>query len=263
MHRYEGVNVDAWEHVVDASLHAAHHLPHDNRIATAMCEGRNMKLRTITTAAAAGLALLALAACSGPADEPTPTETPDVEVTESASPSPDAEETETEISLPGDLTPPGTELKVGDTATVLWNHYEHGAITLDVTVDTVRTGSLDELREAGVSDDTMAQIDGYTPYYIDFTIVKADLSQGEIVYSSANEVRAVNSKGADLVSLTLFGRYEPCNSGSFAAGVDEGEPQTSCVIYLVPGGQEFGAATWSAYDTPYARYDGEPVLWWK
>jgi len=222
-----------------------------------------MQFRTIAMAAATGLTVLALAACSSKA-EPVDT-APEVEVTESSAPVVTPEETPAPAPAPaaaGDLTAPGTELKVGDTATVEWDHFELGIVQLNVTVDGVRTGTLAELEAAGVSADTMAKLDGYTPYYVDYTVTKANLGDGELAYSSANEISAVNDKGADIPELTLIGTYDLCDSHSFDTSVDEGTPQVECAIFMVPGGQNFGAATWTAYGTSYDKYDGQPVYWW-
>jgi len=221
-----------------------------------------VKNRNTAGIALVGIAVAVLAGCTG-TEAPEESNTQAAPVAESASPSAEASTTPAAATdLPGEHTAPGSELALGDTALVNWMHFEHGEIALAVTVTDVREGSLTDFDDIGLDEETKAQIAGYTPFYIDASIVKGDLSQPAIEFSAlSSNIAGLNAGGADLPSLTLLGSFPLCDSNSFEPSIDEGVAQTTCEIFLVPSGQEFGFAQWSDYDTPYDKYDGAPITW--
>ena len=221
-----------------------------------------MKNRNYAGIALVGIAVAVLAGCTG-TETPEDAATQAATVTESASPSAEASTTpEAATSVPGDQTAPGSELAYGETALLNWMHYEHGEILLGVTVTGVREGTLADFDSLNLDEATAAQIVGYTPFYIDFSIVKGDLSQPPIEFSDAgSNISGLNAGGADIPEFTVLGDFPLCDSASFEPTVDEGVAQASCQIYLVPSGQEFGFAQWSDYDTPFDKYDGAPITW--
>jgi len=234
---------------------------------------RYMKTRTLALAAITGLAALTLAACSGdesPAEPTTPepvAESPAVEETPEApeeSPSPEPEPEEPAPAGDGSEAAAGESFAYGETALVNWDtHIDDAGVLLDVTVDGVREGSLDDLLALDLQDETAAAIEGHSVYYVDFTLVKADLSQPEIVHTDGtSSIEAYNAGGSKLANFAILGgQFDTCDSSSFKAGIDEGEPLKACKIFLAPGGQEFGHAAWAQYDTIYADYEGEPLTW--
>ena len=65
-----------------------------------------------------------------------------------------------------------------------WKHFSGEQISLQVSVQSATKASLDEILPM-LSDDTAAQVQGYTPYYVSVSFTKTDLSQGEIAFSDA------------------------------------------------------------------------------
>lgn len=223
-----------------------------------------MKLnRLMAVAAVSAVGALTLAACGG-SEAPAPVTSPTVtapEVSVEPSVTPDAEP-EAPAAVEGDLTAPGTELAIGETALVNYDHYEHGLVDLQVTVTGVREASQSDFEGVGFSEDTLEQLKSYSVYYIDATIVKNDLSAPEIAFdSAASSVSAVDADGRELPSFTIIGAFDLCDSRSFRAGIDAGEPHVTCSVMLVPEGSTFGGGAWVSRETPYARFDGSPVVW--
>jgi outer membrane murein-binding lipoprotein Lpp len=221
-----------------------------------------VNIRNIPGLAAAGVAVILLAGCSGTAEVETPATSAEP-VVESASPTAEVTETaDAPADLPGDFTAAGAQLAIGDTALLNWNHYEHGDIQLAVTVTAVREGTLADFDALDLNEETAAQIQGYTPFYIDVTVVKADLSQEPIEFSSiSSNIDAINAGGAALPSFTVFGDFALCDDESFDPEVDTGVAQSTCAIFMVPSGQEFGSAQWTDYDTIFDKFDGAPINW--
>ena len=232
-----------------------------------------MKTRTLALTAITGLAALTLVACSGdetPEEPTTPepvVESPVEEETPEApeeSPEPEPESDDPAPAGDGSEAAPGESFAYGETARVNWDtHIDDAGILLDVTVDGVREGSLDDLLALDLRDETAAAIEGHSVYYVDFTLTKADLAQAEIVHSDGtSSIEAYNTGGSKLSNFALLGgQFEACDSSAFKAEIDEGEPLKACKIFLAPGGQEFGYAAWAQYDTIYADYGGEPLTW--
>ena len=232
-----------------------------------------MTARNYAAAALVGGLVLLTGACSGGSDTPdlAPIDSSPIAV-EDVAPAEDATEVDTvEVAeeepaeapaqAPGELTAPGTRLAVGDTGLVEWVGSDSEVFSLAVTIDGVRQGTLADL-DAILSEDNKGKVQGYTPYYVDFTFVKGDLAQPSMAFQDAsNRVDAVNADGSEIPQLTVFGDFELCDSGYFEESVDEGAPQKSCSIFLAPGGQEFGAVRWAQFDTDYDMYDGNPVFW--
>lgn len=241
-----------------------------------------LKTRKLAVAAIAGLAALTLAACSGdetPEDTTTPEpvveesvveETPDApeEPEEPAEPEePEEPEEPAEPEAPagdGSEAAPGESFAFGETARVNWDtHKSEDGVLLDVTVDGVREGSLDDLLALDLRDETAAAIEGHDVYYVDFSIVKADLSQVEILHTDGTSpIDAYNAGGSKLSNFAIIGgQFDTCESSAFKAEIDEGEVFEGCKIFLAPSGQEFGYAAWAQFDTVYADYGGEPLTW--
>lgn len=222
-----------------------------------------MTIRPIALAAAFGLGAALLTGCSSAPEatsEPS-SEAPSV-TTEAPEPTPsETAKPAAKPAEPGEITAPGTELAYGDAAYVVWHHYSGEEIDLQVVVQSAVKASLDEVLPL-LSDDTAAQVQGYTPYYITVSFAKTNLDQASIEFSDASSgIYAINSGGGQVPELAIFSTFEPCDPESFDSTVDEGAPQLTCLIFMVPSGQEFGGVQWAEWDTPYDKYDGAPIVW--
>lgn len=220
-----------------------------------------MPIRPTVLAAGIGLGALLLTGCSSGSKAPETTSAAPQVTAEAPAATPSETIEPQQGSVPGDQTAPGATLAFGEQALVSWHHFSGEQITLQVEVRSAGAAPLDEIL-AVVSEDTAAQIQGYTPYYVTVAFTKADLSQGEISFSDPSSgLFAFNAGGTEIPELTLIGTYDPCNSSSLGKTVDEGAEQLTCQIFLVPGGQQFGGVGWGEFDSPYDKYNGSPIHW--
>ncbi len=230
-----------------------------------------VNIRTIAVAAVTGLAALTLAACSGDETPEEPTSPEPVveapveeETPEAPEESPEPEEEPEAPVGDGSEAAPGASFAYGETARVNWDsHHSDDGVLLDVTVEGVREGDLEDLLALGLRDETAAALEGHSVHYVDYSITKVDQSQPEIAFGNASgAVSAMNAGGSELQEFTLLGgSFDACESNTFKADIDTGGVLTSCSIFIIPGGQEFGSVVWTQFDTPYDKYDGEPISW--
>lgn len=214
----------------------------------------------------APLTVLALTACQdddkpadGGSDETTssPTESESSEPTETPTESPSDEATEesTEDSTAGsgELTEPGTELSIGDTATVD-SEYGGKPVTVDVTVTDIEEGTSEQLEELGLKD---ADPQDYTPYYIK---IDATLVEGEETGYEPS-VDFYGFAGTTPASTLLeFGEFPPCNGEAFGVDSQVGDTVSTCAPVLVEKGSTVDAAAFGGGDD-YDIYDDKQITW--
>lgn len=222
-----------------------------------------MKSRVLAVAAVLALSLSACGSAEDAGgdednDRPTASATTESAATE-ATPTADATADATDAAT-GDLTPPGTELAVGEWATVPFTYGTDKEGVLKVRVTAVDTGSQADF--AAFDKSTQSKLKGFTPKYV--RIEATQVSGGNLEYASiATNFDPITSSGEEAQSLAAIGTFEPCKGGSFPAGFGPGSPAaTSCVIGLVAqGGDDVVGGAYSLRDSDYDSYDGEPVLW--
>lgn len=151
------------------------------------------------------------------------------------------------------LTAPGTELKVGDTATIPQGD-EGGTVT--VTVSKITEGSFADLSHLEDAD----EYKDYTPVYVEYTIKGTDKSN-PLEYAMLDGVRPVLTDGRRAGSLVIVGtqRFEKCAPDSFPKGFGEGDTVVDCDIAMLADGQELGGAEFAPYDGEYA--DAGKIVW--
>lgn len=186
-------------------------------------------------------------------EQTTETEEPTKSVTEDMAAETEAESAET---LPEGATAPGTELAIGDQATVQTTHRgKPGLINVMVTsIDEGDPADLDSL-ELG---DEMA---GLTPYYVNLEIEGADASAEALSYATVDgSFGGLLADGAGAVRLGPIGDFEPCDSSDLGE-FGEGKTATTCIAFLARGETMVTGATYLAFDSPYAVADGQPLIW--
>jgi hypothetical protein len=168
----------------------------------------------------------------------------------------------TPVSTPATTSPPpsssisdpGTVLKAGQTATVLYTpplttgkHFK-----LKITVESIQKGSLADFN--GIQLDASQKAS--TPYYVTARLL--ELSSGD---ASANNndpsvaIEGIDITGSQQQSVTFFGNFPRCNAVSAPKPLTQGKSFQTCLTFLVPGG--ITKAAWTGAD----NYISSPVTW--
>jgi len=196
-----------------------------------------MSNRKIVLAACAAAAL-ALAGCSNsvqgePADVAVK-EKPAEPAAES-SPAPTAATPEAKGGA-GKLTPTGTTLNVGQTATV---EYEVKSLAkettkLAITAKAVRKGAIADLKNFNLDAQTKVS----EPFYVTMTfknVGSRPMEPGGIF----GLINAHNTDGDELNRLSLLGEFTKCE-GTPPKTLKVGASFTECDVYVAPAGQDIG-----------------------
>ena len=191
---------------------------------------------SVTRAAAVGMVTaLLLAGCSGGGDSPA--------AQPSASPS-----SSTAGLPPGlNLTDPGSDLTFGDTATVQFNPNQNRGSVLQVTVKSVRKGSVKDL--AGFVLDARAKAAGY--FYVNVAV--ANLGEGD-VGGTAVPLWGVDDENTLLPAVDFTTTFDRCPSEPLPTRFGPGDELETCLVYQVPTG---GLAAVSFRPTQ----DFDPIQW--
>lgn len=221
--------------------------------------------KRLALALIAPLTLLALSACNDdPASEPddeetsestesTPTEEPteDTSATEETS-APEDEASSAPEAGSGDLTPPGTDLAIGESA-VVKGDFAGEPITVEVTVTAVDEGTSDDIADIGLDENP----EDFTPFYIkvDATLIDGD---GSSYDPAADFDGFVGDTGAG--TLITFGEFEPCNGESFEPDAQPGDTISTCAPVLADKGDVVDAVAYTAGDD-YSVFDGNEITW--
>lgn len=231
-----------------------------------------MTSRRMSAAGLLAVAALALTACGGSDEDTTTTST-----TSSTSESPQSEtssddateteetepaETESEDDAEGDddaapagLSEPGTELSVGDTATIPQG--DEGA-TIGLKVTEITQGSSADLSKLKDAD----KYKEYTPVYVQYEMSGTD-SSSELGGDILDDVDPILADGRKASTLILIGTspFEKCDSNSIPDDFGPGDTETTCQVAMVSSGQEVSGAQYSPYEGDYA--DDGAVVWKK
>jgi hypothetical protein len=206
-------------------------------------EGIGIQMRHIRIITMAGVAALALAGCgasvSGKAveDPKVPSFTPP----SSVKAPPATTTTTTEAPPPDDgsgLTPTGTTLNVGQTATV---NYETKSLSkestkLAVTAKSVKKGDITDLKDFNLDAQTKVS----EPYYV--TLSFKNVGDKEMEPSGIfGLVEAENAAGDKLGRLSLLGEFKTC-TGLPPDKLAVGASFTECDVYVGPPGPGQGIA---------------------
>ena len=199
-------------------------------------------VRTTALLAACAAALL-LSACGGESGQAAPT-------APTSAPTSAAPESSTAAAAPaGDVTKPGTELKLGERAVVPFKYGTAKSGTIAITVTAIEKGDNADLAKYG------DKAKGITPYYLRATVENVD--GADLAYSSVS-LRALGSDGRFDRRRCITGSTDRCESGT--AGKDftsAGAKFETCTLQGAREGTAVEAATFDKGD----GYDKSPVVW--
>jgi hypothetical protein len=214
-----------------------------------------MKAGWITAGVAAAVLIPGLAACGGS--------------TSGSGSSPSAHPSEAASAPSGTLTPPGTKLAVGQTATVGWvpgfggDAAEQGA-KLQVTVLSIEKGSIDDVNRvhklsAGERLDTA--------YYVRLRFKALENIPPKVAGTNnpIDVMAAAQDKGLDPELVLLRpGLFKACDAKTPPSPFASGSSYDACLTYLMPEGTTFQSIEWhtgphkAGQDSPYVTH---PVVW--
>ncbi len=188
---------------------------------------------------------LALTACGG--DDP---ENPNGEADPSATDT--AEEPYLPVPEGVELTPQGSELAVGDTATVAYELKDDSIGALDITVTSLEKATFDLF----VGWELTKEIKKTSPYFVRAKVTNV----GETDVGSGKATRPVPLYAVDgdnrLIESSLFtGSFKPCDGATFPKRFKPGDTMKACMVYLAPDKGELTAASFR----PTQEFD--PIIW--
>jgi hypothetical protein len=156
--------------------------------------------------------------------------------------------TTTAKAASGDVTAPGTELKVGERAVVPFKYGTDKNGTIAITVTAIDQGSNADLAAFG------EKAKGITPYYIRVTV--ENVGGTDLSYSSLS-LRAVGSDGKG-TGVIISGDTKQCESETAKKDfTTAGAKYDTCVLQ---GAREGAAVAGAEYDKGDG-YDKSPITW--
>lgn len=203
-----------------------------------------------------------LAACGGD-DDSDEAAAPDTVQTDTAVAPEPSEEPSTETT--GGLTPPGTTLSFGESATVGWSppslslKDDRKTSKLEVAVLSVEKGSLADFE--GIELDADQQ--DSTPYYLTARVRNLGSTtppDDRPHYTLA----AIDDRKQEQGSVTFFGDFPRCEDVDPPKPFSRDESYETCLTYLVPGGGSIQEVRWT--DGPVdpdgiSEYFDKPIVW--
>lgn len=197
---------------------------------------RHGKLATVVCVGAFVLAGCSSTVQGQPADPQVKAEVPASPVAEpsSAAPAPAGDSA---------LTPTGTTLKAGKTATVRYavKDLSKESTKLAVTAKSMRKGKISDL--AGFDLDAQTKVS--EPYYVTMTfhnVGPKPMEPGGIF----GLIEAHNTAGDPLNRLSLLGDFKRCD-GIPPKTLAVGASFTECDVYIAPAGQDIGEVVFGFY----------------
>ena len=201
-----------------------------------------LPLAAVTTAAA-----LALGGCSSEGATKDAGSSSSDAASSSASPSPSST-----VPVPEgtDLTGQGSKLAFGDTGTVIFEPSEGRGTVLQLTVKSVKQGSLDDFK-GFILDDSYKQKASY--YYA--TVAVKNVGEGD-VGGVGVPLWGVNSANTLLPAVNFTTSFKPCSSKPLPKSFPKDATLSTCLVYLSPDkgklesvsyrpSQEFNPITWT------------------
>lgn len=201
------------------------------------------------------------AGCGGGDDEATVTETVVETVsapaeTTATTPAETTETTEAAAApaAAGGITPAGSTLKMGETATIAYDDSSSGKkTTIEVTPQGIEKGSIDDFKNIDLDADQKAA----TPFYVKVSVKnvgKGDLGDSE----PGSYIDAVDDRGQEQNEIIFFGDFERCPSADVKS-FKPGDSYETCLTYLVPGGGSIEGMRWIMFD----EKSGKSNIDWK
>jgi hypothetical protein len=145
-------------------------------------------------------------------------------------------------------TEPGTDLDLGDAATLVWQPATDLTGVLELSVDAVAE-QRQSVFDGWIRDDVMA---ASRPYFVTVTLTNAgesDLAGHEVPVYLRDDTGALGAP------WTLGGDFAACQSGPLPTPFEGGAEAEMCLVYLVPDGARIVDLVFE----PTEGYD--PITW--
>ena len=208
---------------------------------------RALRRPVLPLVAATAAAALALAGCSSDAGSKNASGGSSTSASASSSPSPSST-----VSVPDgtQLTDQGSKLSFGDTGTVIFEPSQGRGTVLQLTVKSVRQGTLDDFK-GFILDDSYKQKASY--YYA--TVTVKNVGEGD-VGGVGVPLWGVNSANTLLPAVNFTTSFKPCSSKPLPKSFPKDATLSTCLVYLSPDkgklesvsyrpSQEFNPITWT------------------
>lgn len=173
-------------------------------------------------------ALVALAGCS---DEPStsPTSSDSAPATSSRSAKTRSTSTKPGVTLPKGvrLTQPGSRLRVGQRATVVYRADAKRRSAVTISVTRIRKGSMEDFENFSLSAKQRAS----TPFYVD-VVVRND-GPGRLD-RAAVPLYGLDSTNTYFSPVGLVGEFDRCRGGALPKRFTPGDKAKRCLVFLVP-----------------------------
>lgn len=190
---------------------------------------------------------LALTACGG--DDP---QTPDGDA--DSTPTTSASEEKPYLPVPDgvELTPQGSELAVGDKATVAYELSQGEVGVLDITVTSLEKADFDLF----VGWELTKAIKQTAPYFVRAKVTNVgETDVGSKKGASPIPLYAVDEENRLIESSLFTGSFKPCDGAAFPKRFKPGATMKACLVYLIPGKGELIAVSFR----PSQEFD--PIVW--
>jgi len=240
--------------------------------------------KSLAAVGASAALLVALTACgSGSPEAPKPipqtssaqTSTPAGDRASDENTASQAPSTDKAVAAPGNLTAPGTALKLGEVAFTQTNSGKPGSekyreATYDMAVTKIVAGTgadLSEFKDA-------AKFAGQTPYYV-FTEFKLTSLSAPTAGISPPPLTGHLKDGTPAQHLTVFGTMDQCTGTNFKTeGKDDaftlvvGSSMTNCTVFLAPTGDaivstSMNGSGFTTVDYKDNKFRKNPITWGK
>lgn len=231
---------------------------------------RSARADVMVTVAALVIATVGLSACGGSgssSSSATGSRTVSATAEGSSAGTRQGATTPAEGPPPAGLTPPGTKLRLGQSATVAWvppGSFEpskaQSGIELDVSVEAIEEGSIGDLDNLELEPGEK----GAVPFYVRLRL-EAPTDQGTPAEESpALSFTAIDDRGQEQGSVTFIGKFPRCEEKEAPKPFDGGASYETCLAYLMKGGGSIRKVEWNsgpAKANEVTPYFERPIVW--
>jgi hypothetical protein len=167
----------------------------------------------------------------------------------------------------GKLTPAGTELELGQSATVGWvppGSFEpskaQSGIELEVAVTAIEEGSTGDLKNIELESSEQ----GAVPFYVRLELTAPTGQATPAEEDAALSFTAIDDRGQEQGSVTFLGEFPTCEEVQPPKPFSGGATYETCLTYLMQGGGSIEKVEWDSgpakadENTPYFE---RPIVW--
>ncbi|MBB6629389.1 hypothetical protein H5V45_18830 [Nocardioides sp. KIGAM211] len=193
---------------------------------------------------------LVLTGCSGSDDSPKADPSTSSSTSASGSTSPSAEDSPY-LPVPDgvELTPQGSELKVGEKATVAYEPRQDTVGVLDITIDRIEETTFKKSFAGWKLDKATKKT---TPYFVRATITNV----GDTDLGGRDVPLYIVDGNNTLIEASAFAStFKPCMPGTFPKKFKQGKTADVCLVYLSPDHGELTAVSFRP------TQDFDPITW--